>query len=358
MPCLISHSGPARTGLPSRRSDAMADRPALCVLDPSPVFDGRTPADALIETRALAQAADALGYHRYWVQEHHNAPSFAGTAPEVLIADLAARTSRIKLGSGGVMLPNYSPLKVAEQFAMLSALHPGRIDLGLGRATGADPRTSAALLGPGAQAFPGMLQLLLDWLLDASGETSLPTDHRAHGIHARPAGARPEVWLLVSSAESASFAGAMGLKLAFADFLNPGGARAAIAAYAHAFRPSRFAPEPYSAVGLVALAADSDEDAARLTRPAAAWTIARARGGFAAFPGAAETEAILDAAGPAALEAARARSLAGTGAHVAGRLREIAMQTGAQEFFLLTIAPSLDTRVRSLQLIAEGFAQA
>lgn len=200
----------------------------LSVLDPSPIFKNRSAADALNETRALAQAVDEMGYRAYWVQEHHNAASFAGTTPEILMADLAARTSRITLGSGGIMLPNYSPLKVAEWGSTLSALYPGRIEIGLGRATGADPRTSAALLGPGAQAFPQMLHLLMDWMLDASGDVPLPTDHRAAGIAANPPAQRAGLWMLCSSPESAAFAGAMGLKLAFADFLNPGGAKAAL----------------------------------------------------------------------------------------------------------------------------------
>ena len=333
----------------------MAAYPPLSVLDPSPVFEGRTPRDALNETRALAEAAEALGYRGFWVQEHHNAPSFACTAPEILIADLAARTSRLKIGSGGVMLPNYSPLKVAEQFATLSALHPGRIELGLGRATGADPRTSAALLGPGAQAFPQMLRMLIDWLQDASAEVPIPDTHRARGIHAQPAGERPDIWLLASSAESAAFAGAMGLKLAYADFLNPGGAAQALAAYRTAFEPSLIAPEPYAAIALVTLAAPDREEAARLGAPAAAWNIKRAQGRFAPFPGETETAAILDEAGPAAVEYARSRSLSGTGEDVARGLKALADTAGADEFHLLTIAPSLETRIASLRLIADAW---
>jgi len=213
----------------------------LSVLDPTPIRTGQTAREALAETRELAVLADRLGYCRYWVQEHHNTPSFAGTAPEILIADLAARTSRIRIGAGGVMLPNYSPLKVAEQFMTLSALQGERIDLGIGRATGADPRTSAALLGPGAHAFPTMFQLLKDWLLEASG-TPLPDDHRAAGIHARPSAGLPELWLLASSSESAAFAGAMGVRLAFAEFLSPTGAAEAVAAYRAAFTPSPVCP--------------------------------------------------------------------------------------------------------------------
>ncbi|MEL6693553.1 MAG: MsnO8 family LLM class oxidoreductase, partial [Pseudomonadota bacterium] len=242
-------------------------KPTLSILDPSPVFKGRTAADALNETRTLAIAADDMKFRSYWVQEHHNASSFAGTTPEVLMADLAARTSRISLGSGGIMLPNYSPLKVAEWGQTLSQLYPGRIEIGLGRATGADPRTSAALLGPGGQNFPTMLRMLMDWMLDASGEAYFPEDHRARGIAANPAGARPDLWMLCSSPASAAFAGQMGVKLAFADFLNPGGAKDALDAYHEAFEPSPFCKQPYAGVGLVVLAAETQAEAERLSAP-------------------------------------------------------------------------------------------
>ena len=206
----------------------------LSILDPSPIVSGHSAAEALNRTRELALAADEMDYRSFWVQEHHNTESFAGTAPEIMMADLASRTKRLQLGSGGIMLPNYSPLKVAEISTTLSALYPGRIEIGLGRATGADPRASAALLGPGADNFPQMLRMLLDWVLDASDEVPLPPDHRARGISSRPKAAKPDIWVLCSSPSSAAFIGAMGLKLAFADFLNPGLASAALSAYREA----------------------------------------------------------------------------------------------------------------------------
>ena len=242
-------------------------KPTLSILDPSPIFEGRSAAAALNETRALARAADAMNYRAYWVQEHHNASSFAGTTPEVLMADLAARTARIALGSGGIMLPNYSPLKVAEWGQTLAQLYPGRIEIGLGRATGAAPRASAALLGPGGQNFPTMLRMLMDWMLDASGEAHFPDDHRVRGIAANPSGPRPDLWMLCSSPASAAFAGQMGVKLAFADFLNPGGAKDALNAYHDAFEPSPFCAEPYAGVGLVVLAAETEAEADRLAAP-------------------------------------------------------------------------------------------
>ena len=329
--------------------------PALSVLDPAPIFEGRTGADAYADTLRLTKDTEALGYRSYWVQEHHNAPCFASVAPEVLIAAIGAHTSTIKIGSGGVMLPNYSPLKVAEQFTALEALYPGRIELGLGRATGADPRASAALLGPGANEFPQMLRLLLDWLMDASGEQLLPQTHPAHGIKANPSGSRPDVWMLSSSPQSAAFAGQMGLKLAFADFLSPGGAAPALKAYRDAFQPSRFADAPYCAIGLVALAADTDTEAQRLAQSALAWNILRARNEFALFPGVAAAEEMLGKTEPAALEAVRNRAIVGDAAGVSAQLRDAASEAQADELFILTIAETYEARLRSYELLATEF---
>ena len=328
-------------------------KPTLSILDPSPIFAGRTAADALNETRALADAADRMSFRSYWVQEHHNASSFAGTTPEVLMADLAARTSRITLGSGGIMLPNYSPLKVAEWGQSLSQLYPDRIDIGLGRATGADPRTSAALLGPGGQNFPTMLRMLMDWLLDASGEAPLPVDHRARGIAANPKGARPDLWMLCSSPSSAAFAGQMGLKLAFADFLNPGGAKDALDAYHSAFEPSPFCASPCAGIGLVVLAAETDAEAERLAAPIKAWALSRGTGDFAPYL---STGDALDYLAQAPLEPPQ-RGIIGSGASVAQRLSETAQQTGASEVFMLSITDQVDTRINSYRLIEAAMAR-
>src|SRR5580692_1472906 len=175
----------------------------LSVLDQSPIRKGGDAAEAVVETIKLAKAWAALGYRRYWVAEHHNSESFAGSCPEILIAKIAAETSTIRVGSGGVMLTHYSPLKVAEQFRMLELLSPGRIDLGLGRAPASDQRTAQALqAGPqgwGVDAFPSQVHLLKQFLDDAAGVSPLPDDHPYRGIHAMPAGpTRPEMWLLGS----------------------------------------------------------------------------------------------------------------------------------------------------------------
>lgn len=325
----------------------------LSILDPSPIFKGRSAADALNETRALAAAADTMSYRSYWVQEHHNASSFAGTTPEILMADLAARTQRITLGSGGIMLPNYSPLKVAEWGQTLNQLYPGRIEIGLGRATGADPRASAALLGPGGENFPTMLRMLMDWMLDASGAVPFPADHRARGIAANPSGDNPGLWMLCSSPGSAAFAGQMGLKLAFADFLNPGGAKDALDAYHQAFEPSPFCAEPYTGIGLVTLAADTDEEATRLAAPIKAWALGRGAGQFHPYLSVADAEAALDAAPLIPPE----RGIIGSANAVARSLIETATDTGANELFLLTITDSLETRIRSYALIEAAMAE-
>src|SRR5215212_9394593 len=193
----------------------------LGVLDQSPVPEGSTGADALRATIDLARHVDALGFHRYWVAEHHGGPTLAGPSPEALIGPLAAATSAIRVGSGGVMLPHYSPLKVAETFSLLAGLFPGRIDLGLGRAAGTDPLTTFALQRDRRQASPDDFPQQLAELL-AHFDGTLPNDHPfrrlAEGL---PGGSeKPEVWLLGSSPQSAIWAGQLGLRYAFADFIN------------------------------------------------------------------------------------------------------------------------------------------
>lgn len=332
-------------------------KPVLSILDPSPLFTGQDARHALADSLALAETLDGTAWRAIWVQEHHNTKSFAGTAPEVLIAALSQRTKHLAIGAGGVMLPNYSPLKVAEQFCALEALAPGRVELGLGRATGADPRTSAALLGPGAETFPTMLQLLLDWLLDASGEVPIPDDHRARGIHVGPRGSRPDVWMLCSSPQSAAFAGAMGLKLAFADFLAPGGAGAALAAYRDAFRPSAFAAQPHAAVGLSALAVETEADIPRTAAPLRAWAATRGTGEASAFLPETEALKVVSALPPDVAAMVEQRGIVGTAPEVAKRLSGFATQHGADELFVLTVTERLEDRIRSYQLIAEEMAK-
>src|SRR5215208_4726254 len=226
----------------------------LSVLDQSPVSEGMTGGQGLRNTIDLAQLADALGYHRYWVAEHHGGPSLAGPSPEVLIGPIASNTERIRVGSGGVMLPHYSPLKVAESFSLLGGLFPGRIDLALGRASGTDPLTTFALQRDRRDAapddFPQQLTELLGYLYDR-----LPKDHPFARLTLPGVPERPEPWLLGSSQQSAIWAGELGLPYAFADFINPGGAEIA-ALYRERFVDSEERPGPEQLVAVAAICAE------------------------------------------------------------------------------------------------------
>src|SRR3954468_6351329 len=230
--------------------------PKLSVLDLSPVTGDATQAQAVRETLEVARAAERLGYHRFWLAEHHNIAGLGSPSPEILIAALTQATSTIRLGSGGVMLVNYSPLKVAETFMELEALAPGRIDLGLGRALGADARTGGALRSVGSEAFPRYLALLSAWLLDAAGKEPIGDDHPLHDIKANPSGpSHPDLFMLCSGVESAIFAGQAGLGMVFAEFIARADADPAVAAYRQAFQPSAFRSEPWAGVALIAFAA-------------------------------------------------------------------------------------------------------
>ncbi|MEO5902123.1 MAG: LLM class flavin-dependent oxidoreductase, partial [Ilumatobacteraceae bacterium] len=232
----------------------------LSVLDLAPVGRGSTPAQALGRSLELAQATERLGFHRFWVAEHHNMPGIASSSPPVLIAHLAAGTSTIRLGSGGLMLPNHSSLAVAEQFGMLEALHPGRIDLGLGRAPGTDGMTAVALRRSrdiGGEDFPRQVTELLGYF-----HGDLPADHPFAKIHAVPAfGYAPAIWLLGSSDFSAVMAGQMGLPFSFAHHFAGGNTIPALRAYREHFRPSPTLERPYVMLGVNVLCAPTEEEA-------------------------------------------------------------------------------------------------
>ncbi len=235
--------------------------PALSILDLAPVADYADHSDALAATTALAQRADQLGYRRFWVAEHHAMPAIASSAPAVLIAHLAAATSTIRVGSGGVMLPNHPPLVVAEQFGMLESLHPGRIDLGIGRAPGTDQRTALALRrtmeGLSAEHFPEELLALIGML---SGDPQfLPATPRGTDL--------PQIWLLGSSGFSAQLAAALGLPFSFAHHFSSRNTEAAVALYRDQFRPSQYLEAPRVMVAVNAVLADTDERAAYLAKP-------------------------------------------------------------------------------------------
>ena len=328
-------------------------KPLLSVLDLSPTRQGETPADAVRESIALGEAAERLGYHRYWVAEHHSSRSFASPGPEILLAALSQRTSRIRLGSGGVMLVNYSPLKVAEQFMALEALAPGRIDLGVGRAIGGDTRTGAALRSAGSEAFPQYFALLNAWLLDAAGKEAFPTSHPAHGVRAQPTGTtHPDMFILCSSIESARFAGMAGVGMVFAEFIARGDGAGAVAAYREAFVPSIFRPAPWAGVAVAALAADTADEAVRLDAPRRAWGMAFAEGRQTVFPKVDAALAELKRPGVAAPADDDGLMLVGDGPTVRAGLAEKARRSGADELFVTGFAPTLADRIRSLELSA------
>ncbi|MGI9052580.1 MAG: LLM class flavin-dependent oxidoreductase [Ilumatobacteraceae bacterium] len=320
----------------------------LSVLDLSLVGAGDTSSSALAATTELAQRADSLGYRRFWVAEHHNMPMVASTSPAVLIAHLAAATTSIRVGSGGVMLPNHPALVVAEQFAMLEALHPGRIDLGIGRAPGTDPATAAALrrspAALGAEEFPRDLIDVLGLLGDRRVE---------HGawqrFRATPAAAsHPNVLLLGSSGYSAQVAGQLGLGFAFAHHFDLPGVVEAVTWYRQEFRPSPALAEPWTIVTAGVLAAQDAEEAEHLAGPARLAVMAIRTGRPVALltPDQAAVHPDL----PIARQMPSNRLVADPEQVVAG-LRELADRTGADELMLSTMAHGLPERVRTLELV-------
>jgi luciferase family oxidoreductase group 1 len=323
----------------------------LSVLDQSPVSEGSTGAQALHNTLDLARRADDLGYHRYWVAEHHGGGMIAGSGPEVLIGPIAAATRRLRVGSGGVMLPHYSPLKVAESFSILAALFPGRIDLGLGRASGTDPMTTFALqrdrrqVGP--DDFPEQLTELLAYFDDA-----FPQDHPFARLAALPGLPElPDPWLLGSSPQCAIWAGQLGLPYAFADFINADGAPIA-ARYRDEFEPGVRVPAPRTAVAVWALCAEDGDEAWRLTASHRMAMAMLMRGRPIPIPPVDKALRFLDAEGEAPR---RRRIVAGDPPTVRAGLEEVAREYGADEVIVVTITFEHAARVRSYELIADAF---
>ena len=334
----------------------MASGLRLSVLDQSTVVTGRTPASSIQETLRLARHCEALGYHRYWVAEHHNSASQAGTAPEVLMAAIAATTQRIRVGSAGVMLPHYSSLKVAEAFRVLEAVAPGRIDMGLGRAPGSDGRTAYALnplAESAADHFPSQVRDLLHWV---RGE-ALVEGHPFRGVLAQPGGpTAPEPWILGSSDYGAQVAAYFGLPFCFAAFITDGsGVAEALDAYRSGYRPSAQFPAPYAALCVWAMAADSEAEAERQFLSRALWRLGRDRGTYEPLPSPEEAAAYSYAAGERdRVHRTRSRAVIGTGPQVVSRLAELAAQHGVHEIAILTTLHDPAARRRSYAVIAEA----
>ncbi len=328
----------------------------LSVLDQSPIAEGSSGSEALHNTLDLARLADSLGYHRYWVAEHHGGPMLASASPEALIGPIASATERLRVGSGGVMLPHYSPFKVAETFTILAGLYPGRIDLGLGRASGTDPMTTFALQRDRRDASPDDFPQQLAELL-AYFENTLPDDHPFHRL-AESLPGRPElpaVWLLGSSPQSAIWAGQLGLPYSFADFINPGGAEIA-KLYRDRFQPERGLQAPRTSVAAWALCADSDEDAHYLaTSSRMTFTMLR-RGRLIPVPPPEKAAAFLarERQAPTGGPPGR-RAIIGTPEKVRAGLEELASEYAADEVVVVTITHDHGARRRSYELLADAF---
>jgi luciferase family oxidoreductase group 1 len=330
----------------------------LSVLDLASVYEGMSHAQAIAQTIETAKLADDLGYRRFWVAEHHGMPAVASSAPAVLIGAIAAATSRIRVGSGGVMLPNHSSMVIAEQFGTLVALHGDRIDLGLGRAPGTDQLTASILRrNMGAETvddFPNqVLELLAFFGLIPPLENGLGERPAAHpGL-----GDAPEMWLLGSSGFSAQLAGMLGLPFAFAHhFAGGDNTPLAFQLYRDSFEPNEHRAEPHSMVAVAALVADSETDADRLALPNGLY-FSRLRSG--ARPGRIPTLAEAEAHEwtPAELEFVRERNAqqaVGTLEHVTSRLRSLAESTGADELIVVPQGPDLPTKLRTLTDLASN----
>ncbi|MEE1739591.1 LLM class flavin-dependent oxidoreductase [Streptomyces sp. BE147] len=340
----------------------------LSVLDLVTVGQGRTATQALRTSVDIAQLTERRGFHRFWVAEHHSMPGVASSSPAVILAHLAARTERIRLGSGGVMLPNHAPLVIAEQFGTLEAMAPGRIDLGLGRAPGTDGATAAALRrtdrpGEGADDFPQQLAELIRFLDD-----DFPDGHPYARIHAVPgpvqatapggvqSPARPPVWLLGSSGFSARLAGVLGLPFAFAHHFSAQNTVPALDLYRESFKPSAVLDAPYALIGVSALAADEEREARRQVLTGALSMVRLRTGRPGLVPSPEEAEAY--AFSPMEREFVDswlANVIHGTADEVRAGLDALAERTGADELMITANAHGGEARLRSYDLIADAY---
>ena len=330
----------------------------LSVLDISPVSSGSTSTAALRNTLDLARLADELGYERYWLAEHHSSALIASSVPEVMIGHVANVTQRIRVGSGGIMLPNHAPLKVAEAFRMLEALHPGRIDLGIGRAPGTDSLTAFALRRSRqaleADDFPEQLGELMAFLGD-----SFPPDHPFRAISAMPAGIEtPPIWLLGSSGYSAQVAAVLGLGFAFAHHIRPEPAVEALRLYQDNFRPSIHNSSPRALLAVSVICAETDERAEKLAAPARLAFLRFSQGQLEPLPSVAEAEAYpYSSVERDWIQAHRARSFVGSPDTVREQITRLAERAGVNEVMVSTMTHSHADRRRSYTLLAEAFAR-
>lgn len=328
----------------------------LSVLDQSPIISGHTPQQAIQQTLRLAQAAEELGYYRYWCAEHHSIMALADPCPEILITRLAAATSTIRVGTGGVLLPYYSPLKIAEQFRMLEALFPGRIDLGIGRAPGGDQATAMAMgqgRYPSADDFPDQVQYLAAFLDD-----DMPDDHPFRPVKAQPAGATsPQIYLLGSSDYSGALAAQLGLRLAFAHFISARGGDAVMRDYKRRYQPSPREPQPQAMVCVFVICAETQAQAERLAQSIDLRRLNMDYGVNAPVPTLEEAERYpytdIDRQ---RIAQQRRRVVLGTPDAVKQQLMAIRTEFEADELMVITITGDYDSRLRSYELLAGVFA--
>jgi luciferase family oxidoreductase group 1 len=328
----------------------------LGVLDQSPVVSGRTPAEAIAETVELARLAEDLGYRRYWLAEHHAIAALADPCPEILVSRVASATSRIRVGTGGVLLPYYSPLKIAEQFRMLEALFPGRIDLGLGRAPGGDPRTALALADgeyPGAERMPQQVQDLIGFL-----NGTLPPSHPYAKVKAQPAGkTSPEIWVLGSSDYGAALAAQLGLSFAFAHFITAYGGDIVTRAYRQHYEPSAREPKPRAIVCAFVICAKTKAEAERLAASVDLRRLHMAKGLDAPVPSVEEGLAYRYSPQERAyVDEQRARLVHGDPGEVREKLLALKEKFEADELMAVTITGDPESRSTSYRLVAEAFA--
>jgi len=330
---------------------------SLSVLDLATITSGTSASQALRNTIALAQLAERLGYTRYWLAEHHNMPAIASTAPEIMIGQVARATERIRVGSGGIMLPNYAPLKVAEWFHTLEALFPGRIDLGIGRAPGSDQAAALALRGGDrrsllAEAFPQQLSDLFGF-----SEGSLPPGHPYRSVRALPGDiSLPPVWLLGSSDYSARLAAKLGLRFAYAAHFSPYYAEEAMLAYRNGFTPSRYLAEPEAILAVSVICGETEERADYLAASQDLFWLRFTSGRPEPYP--TPEEALAYPYTPeerATIAARRAQQIIGSPAKVARELAAMAEQTQANEVMITCPIYSHEDRLRSYALIAHEF---
>ena len=327
----------------------------LSVLDQSPIRSGSTANAALEETFALAKLCDELGYSRYWLAEHHASDALAGCSPEVLLGRLGVETRRIRIGSGGVMLPHYSPYKVAENFKLLQTLYPYRVDLGVGRAPGTDPFTAAALrygstVGP--QHFPQMVADLQALLNDSEPKTRGMEGARAFPLVEQP----PELWMLGSSEDSAGFAAEAGLPYSFAYFINPSIRTDIFELYRGQFKPGPNLAEPHTGLCVFTICAETEEEAWRLSKSRDLWFVRLLQGAPGPVPTVEEaTEYPYADSELQVLEANRGKRAVGTPNQVKAKLLSLAEQFGADELMILTITHDPEARARSYALLAAEF---